>query len=123
MTNPPPLVSAAADVLQQEGCFTSVAWAGLRPGNLPRVTDVDAGRQPAVISVMNPLSPSARPRQPPGDESVENPGPSAPVDEITRTKARRRRSAIRPPGEQPPRGLLLAERTLIESQLQQEPHR
>src|SRR4051794_9836122 len=53
MTNPPPLVSAAADVLQQEGVI-DVPRAELRPGNLSRVTDEGAGRQPAVISVMTP---------------------------------------------------------------------
>src|SRR6478735_7370630 len=59
MTNPPPLVSAAADVLQQEGVI-DVPRAGLCPGNFPRVTDAGAGRQPAIVSVMHPLSLSRR---------------------------------------------------------------
>src|SRR3954447_11579076 len=59
MTNPPPLVSAAADVLQQEGVI-DVPRAGLCPGNFPMVTDAGAGRQPAIVSVMHPLSPPRR---------------------------------------------------------------
>src|SRR3954449_9977043 len=108
MTNPPPLVSAAADVLQQEGVI-DVPSAELRPGNLSRVTDEGAGRQPAVISVMTPLFRRS------GATAACIPDPWR-TGRLPRLWTRRRPSsgsAGRPPRQQPSRCLLLAQRPLV----------